>query len=691
MQKFALGSLLGALALAPALHAGSLALGEDSYTGIQILNEEPEAAGGYRVSLEARVGRLDAKTVWSPAGQEFTELTIPGYQQTGIVGAPSLPVMNRLMEVPLGGTVTVQVASRSRRQIDLAAEGYAAPVFPRQAPQIKTGEPTPFAWDRRTYLAGGFQQDALASVEEIGQLRDQRLVLIKLAPVAYDPVQGLLEVHDEIRVDVRVEGADLAATKAHKARYFSPFFEGLQPSMLVPPTLDELDPDAVGPRTYAVVADEAFREPLEPFLDWKRRQGFDVILTTTAQVSAEASAIQTLVHQLYNEPGEGHSAPDFLLLVGDHDNVPSAQKGSGWSGHLSDLDFVAVTDDYLPDILSGRLSARTSAELVPQIEKLLEYEKYEMADPSFLERVVLTAGWDSSYAEEWGYPQINYGTENYFNGDHGFSEVTVFLSEGAHQNESAIVSKIASGVAFYNYTAHGSETSFADPSFSIADVESLGNEGKYPLVLANCCVTGAFKRGKCFGETWLRTPDAGAIGYIGGSNNTYWDEDLWFGNGFYAIAHPNEGGAAPAKADTGVGAYDHTFEAPHATAASLMVAGNLAVEASNTSRKLYYWEVYHLFGDPSLQVYWGVPSDNPVEHPARLEDPAQGITISGAPGSYVGLSYQGETLCAGFIGEAGTTHFNLCRLPETGEAELVVTAKGRKPFFSSVKLGPEDR
>ena len=35
----------------------------------------------------------------------------------------------------------------------------------------------------------------------------------------------------------------------------------------------------------------------------------------------------------------------------------------------------------------------------------------------------------------------------------------------------------------------------------------------------------------CFGEALLRAEDKGAIGYIGGSNNTYWDEDFWWGVG----------------------------------------------------------------------------------------------------------------------------------------------------------------
>ena len=45
----------------------------------------------------------------------------------------------------------------------------------------------------------------------------------------------------------------------------------------------------------------------------------------------------------------------------------------------------------------------------------MEYEKYEMADPSFLGEVVMISGVDASYAPTYGNGQINYGTNYYFN------------------------------------------------------------------------------------------------------------------------------------------------------------------------------------------------------------------------------------------------------------------------------------
>lgn len=182
-----------------------------------------------------------------------------------------------------------------------------------------------------------------------------------------------------------------------------------------------------------------------------------------------------------------------------------------------------------------------------------------------------------------------------------------YLSAGSSQNVSAIQSNIAKGVGYVNYTAHGSPTSWADPGMSISDIQRLGNKGKYPFVVGNCCLTSKFEVSTCFGEAWLRQKDGGAIGYIGGTNSTYWDEDIWWGIGVHAIVKPNDQGVPPLEENTGRGAIDSLFEGNGISNAGFMVVGNLAVESSASSRKLYYWEVYHLMGDPSLKTFMGSP------------------------------------------------------------------------------------
>ena len=85
----------------------------------------------------------------------------------------------------------------------------------------------------------------------------------------------------------------------------------------------------------------------------------------------------------------------------------------------------------------------------------------------------------------------------------------------------------------------------------------------------------------------------GAIGYIGGSNDTYWDEDFWWSTGFKAIT------GNPTYDAQHLGAMDGAFHTHNEgtdkwfiTQGQLLVAGNLAVEQSNSTLKAYYWEIY---------------------------------------------------------------------------------------------------
>ena len=88
-----------------------------------------------------------------------------------------------------------------------------------------------------------------------------------------------------------------------------------------------------------------------------------------------------------------------------------------------------------------------------------------------------------------------------------------------------------------------------------------------------------------------------------------------------------------------MGAYDGLFhdhgEAMtqwYVTNDALVFCGNLAVTESGSSRITYYWNIYNLMGDPSLSTYLGVPTVNPVTHPATVFTTWSSIPITAAPG-----------------------------------------------------------
>ena len=148
-----------------------------------------------------------------------------------------------------------------------------------------------------------------------------------------------------------------------------------------------------------------------------------MIVAYTNEIGSSATSIKNFIQDQYNNSPNNMPIQSFVLLVGDTQQIPASYSSGG---HVSDLDYCDMTNDNVPDILCGRFSAQTPVQLVAQIEKTIEYEKFEMPDPSFLEEVILISGVDASYAPTYGNGQINYGTDYYFNGLGGINSNTFF-------------------------------------------------------------------------------------------------------------------------------------------------------------------------------------------------------------------------------------------------------------------------
>ncbi len=689
MKKFIVALIVLGLCTTSAF-AGEIILNKDSKqnTGIVITGDSIQSRVAPSMQFECNVKKIDVTEIETPKGM-FTQLDIPGFHHSKGIGAPSLPVMNKLVEVPFGAELSIKVIDSEVKEYTFAELGINHPVAPRQPSHPKDGTIVPFAYEEGAYMHKAYQQEELAQVEDLGIMRHIRLALVKIAPVAYNPVAQTLKVYSNVTVELSLKNTDMALTAQMKKDYSSLIFAGMESKVLTADSLKfkDANKEALG---LLIVSDRMFEKELKPFIAWKIKKGLKVKTIYTDEFSKDKDlkeSLKTKIHELYNKPAAGFPAPAFVLFVGDHDLIPAFKGTTG--SHITDLNYVAVTGgDNIPEILTGRFSARTVAELAPQIKKTLVYEQYKMADPSYLKDVLMVAGWDYSHSVKWGYPQLKYGIKNYFNKKWGYDTVDLFLSAGSHQNESAILKVAKKGVSLINYTAHGSSTSWADPSFSISNINSLGNKEKYPLVIGNCCLTNKFEVGTCFGEAWLRAVDQGAIGYIGGTNSTYWDEDLWWGNGNFPIASNNPEGNPPLKEDTGEGAYDAVFtgEGVYPSGSGMILAGNLAVEESNSPRKKYYWEVYELMGDPSLLIYWGgTPKVNTVKHETELKEGTTTLSVNAADGSYVGISSNGTLHGAGYV-DGGKATFSLNDLPKNGKLDIVVTKANFQPYIATVNI-----
>ncbi len=192
----------------------------------------------------------------------------------------------------------------------------------------------------------------------------------------------------------------------------------------------------------------------------------------------------------------------------------------------------------------------------------------------------------------------------------------------------------------------------------------------------------------CFGEVWLQAVDKGGIGYIGGTGSTAWDEDYWWAVGYGPVLS-----TGPTYEQTGLGAYDGLFH-DHAEAVSdhyiandaIVYCGNLAVTESGSLLTEYYWEIYHLMGDPSVMTYFGVPSENNVHHADSILLSDTSMTVQADPGSYVGISMGGELHGAGYIDNSGSVTIPITEFDSVGTADIVVSGQNRVPYVSTIQV-----
>ncbi|HML84146.1 MAG TPA: C25 family peptidase propeptide domain-containing protein, partial [Bacteroidales bacterium] len=215
----------------------------------------------------------------STAKGQFCELAIPGYHHSNLIGAPKVPVMRKLIEVPLGASFKVKVNRSHYRDYTLAELGLNHPLMPAQAPVSKSADLTalPFDYDQELYAKDAFLFDDIATVEEVGIMRGVRMANLTIYPVQYNPVSGILRIYDDLDISVNFPGADVQATLDLQRKTASPYFGAAYKSLANyrPVQMKELIEDA--PVTYVIVSDPMFQSALQPFIEWKVKRGFKVI------------------------------------------------------------------------------------------------------------------------------------------------------------------------------------------------------------------------------------------------------------------------------------------------------------------------------------------------------------------------------------------------------------------------------
>lgn len=609
----------------------------------------------------------------SEAGYNYTRLSWDNSGVEGNIGQPEMPVYRFFLEIPFGASISIVTESQNQIEYTLSELGLST-IRPVQPPLEKIkGAHNDFQIDRN-YYAGGYSGKPAVEVEEYFRLRERQIASVIVRPVDYNPEQGTILVRDNLSVRFNFQGGDMARTARNIARFGDPYHNRIVDGMVSNPGVFQTDA-LPSPVVYLVVSadNQNWLDAIQPLLDWKTSKGYEVHLATTTETGTTANAIRSYISNAYNN---WDNPPVYVLLIGDVAQIPNFT-GQGAGNPATDLYYGDMDNVYqTSEIWVGRFSPSSTAELTNMVAKTLNVEQVLWTGNDDWEKHAVFMASNDNYT-------VSEGTHNFV--IHTYLEPLEYISDRLYCHTYGATT--AQTTAAFNqgrmqgtYSGHGSTTSWADgPVFTQNNVRALTNT-VYPFVQSYACQTGDYTVAECFAETWLRAAN-GAVGFMGSSVNSYWDEDDLLERELYEGFYNNQ---APADSVnfTWIG--------------GMMTYGKTGLYQfyGNTGTVRRYFEMYNIMGDPSVDVWTNIPLTVVVQHPpvVYLGTSQASVTVTGAPQWALVCAHsdvEDGVWASGYTNGAGMVTLQFDTPPSLpGNMIFTVTGHDIDPYIGTVPLTP---
>lgn len=301
---------------------------------------------------------------------------------------------------------------------------------------------------------------------------------------------------------------------------------------------------------YLIISHANFIPALAPLVALRQSQGLAVSVVDVQAIYDQfgngrlsPEAIRSFLADAYQS---WTPVPTYVLLVGDGTSDPKQYRADSqatwlppyladadpWIGEVAaDNRYVAVDgDDWLPDMLIGRLPVNSLAEAQTVVGKIVGYEATPFLGDWNGRFTLVSDNTDAAgnfaahsaslqqayVADPWRATAINYTPPS--------------NTEAAVQ--TAVQQSWQNGQGLMMFTGHSSIHQWgAERFFHLDDVAELTNGARLPVVLQMTCFTGSFQQPfwDTLDEALLRHPDGGAVAVWGATG-------LGVGTGHDALA-----------------------------------------------------------------------------------------------------------------------------------------------------------
>ncbi len=473
----------------------------------------------------------------------------------------------------------------------------------------------------------------------------------------------------------------------HPGKYYSVAFARLYQNLVV--NRVEVIPPPASPSSRAqggrvlVITPSTYVDSLQAWLEWKQQRGVSTVVATLEETGANFVTLHAFLQNAYQN---WEIPPEYVVLVGDENTIPpvTVYDSLGCEEYYPiDNPYAQLEgDDYLADVMLGRLPVRTLADLSHILHKILTYERNPDTLNPWLEKAVFFSGDlfepDSMYAMAKDSARMVLESL-------GFTYVDTFYyrTTGQDLGDEDVLNALAEGRGFLNHRANAAGHLF--PPWDNVDAHHAFTGEHYPIVVIPTCSMGNFiLSNHDYGEVWLTLyePDAGkggGVAYISTSGCVFGME----GDPYFHTFRRNA---------LDVGFFRGLLDMPSPSLSYLLEAGRIHLLTQYPLPA--YWAQYHyeeflMLGDPELRPWKRAPHAVEVSYPTHSSTGVFTVQVSrnGVPveNAYVTFFRAGQ-ITQDTTDAAGLAHLTV---QDHGVYQVTVTGDGIYPFQGLAFFGPD--
>lgn len=531
--------------------------------------------------------------------RDFYYLNVDGLVENENSGEPSSLMRYESFIIPNNMDVEIKMIDSSYIDIPLKLAAAREPLVDGE---INTYTEAVY---NKKYSKGFYPHTIIGNLQN-RLYRGNSIIDICVYPTQYDIEKECLRVYKSIIYEV---------TLKNSLRSFKSSSNGdivQTPKLLNNTSIKSLSPSSLT-EDYLIITVPKYVDAANRLANWKRTLGFNTIIVQ--QNAWGPQTIKNAVSEVYNNCEN----LQYLLIIGDHNDVPADYILSGQNPHHTDMYYACMDggDDYTADLYYGRLSVNDASEAAVVVDKIINYEKSPILDNNFYNTALHVAFYQddniNSY-EDKNFVGTSEMIRNYISNIGKTVKrqyFTYWMINPLYYNDGSpipneikrpnydwlgdstrINQDINNGAFYLLYRGHGLSNSFGFLPYNTNNIQNLANGNKLPVVFSICCQNGNFPVGDCLTEVFLKKENGGCVGIVGATEDSMSSHNDQLSKGIFNAIWP---GLIPGSSQN----------------PCYRLGEILSLGENNMSKNSYYryqLELYHIFGDPSMMIYTSKPT-----------------------------------------------------------------------------------